>query len=64
MYCKSHKPVVERLRKCVFPRTGPAHSQLIQSFQSAMRWGRVGGKTSYNGVEPGFAMAMGCEKEM
>jgi hypothetical protein len=60
MYCKSHERVVERLRKCVFPRTGPVHSQLIQSFQ----WGRVGGKTSYNGVEPGFAMAMGYGKEM
>jgi hypothetical protein len=32
--------------RCAFP--------IDQRFQLAMRWARVGGKTLYNGVEPGL----------
>ena len=60
----SHERIIDCLHNRVFPRTGPAHPQLIERFQLAMRRVWVGWKIMHNAVEVGFTFGRGRGKDV
>ena len=60
----SHERIIDCLQNRVFPRTGPARSQLIKHFQLAMQRVRFDWKIMHNTAEVGFTLGTGRGKDV